>query len=164
MRAPAQAGMPSILFQRNLKFMTGAGAAGIQISGATDPDVVATLAAEPRGRRRRPHRSSHERPEGGRKLDRSEHDHKGQRLRSKSGGLVAGCAPTTNMRTGSRNFTSLWSTVFLLVSSSFTFAAMTGASGPQRKSAKLRKRRKEWDAYVEARDDRLGLGGRSVVS
>jgi hypothetical protein len=38
--------MPSILFQRNLKFMTGAGAAGIQISGATDPDVVATLAAE----------------------------------------------------------------------------------------------------------------------
>ena len=40
------------------------------------------------------------------------------------------CIPTTNMRTGSHNFTSLWSTVFLLVSSSFTFAVTTGAVGP----------------------------------
>jgi hypothetical protein len=46
MSAPAQLGVTPILFQKNAKFMNGTGATGIQITGSSDPDVLAAVAAD----------------------------------------------------------------------------------------------------------------------
>jgi len=43
MSTPAPAVLSPILFQKNLSFLTGAGSAGIQIAGVTDPDVLQAL-------------------------------------------------------------------------------------------------------------------------
>src|SRR5258708_6922728 len=43
MSTPAPAALPPILFQKNLSFLVGAGSAGIQIAGVTDPDVLGAL-------------------------------------------------------------------------------------------------------------------------